>query len=151
VAELIDQILNKIKPQVQGWVSLWHGNMTTHPGLLNFGNATLCKGLDTDIEVFWASIPRAMTIKSWVQTLKVDVNNNDTDYWYITLVGYTSYAVYYILATLDTKSVSADTWTRIAIDINAAVPVTDMYLAIEVTNYGSPGHLDLAGPEVFVI
>jgi hypothetical protein len=144
--EMIDSILRQIKPQVLSWISSWHGQQ---PYLLPFSASDYVgSGISSDGSAFSATVPSGVTVVSWLQTFYVATTNDASNCWTLALYRYAGAGIK--IAELSTGRSSADTWTRLTVTVNAAIPSTDLLLYITATKTGSPGALSLAGPAVWV-
>lgn len=136
-----------MRPDVLGWVSSWHSQQGY---VLPFVTAdVLPSGISTSaVSPFTATVPGALTVVSWLQTCYVATTNSASAYWTLALYRFQTSAVK--IAEVDTSRISASTWTRLSVTINAAVPSADLLLYIYATKTGSPGNLSVAGPMVWV-
>lgn len=97
--------------------------------------------------VYSASIYRACTIKTWVQSLYVATTNNGSNYWTCALHRISDLAV---IASFTTAAESPDTWIRnVESGLDLAVPVSYVGLYVRMTKTGSPGNFYLMGPAIF--
>lgn len=145
----LDTMLRQIKPQVLGWMASWHAQQGY---LLPFGQFdTLASGITTTgLSPFTATVPGvALTLVSWTQSVLV-ATGDASNYWRIDLAVRPAAGENWIAASLYTNRMSASTWQKFSVTVNAALLATDILLYISVANVGSPGALSLAGPMVRV-
>jgi hypothetical protein len=141
----------KLRPEILRLASAWHAAQSTHPGFLSFVNYdSLAYNISANGTPLIATVPRAGTIVSWQQAVKVNTTNNGSNYWTIKLIrrladGTTNVT----LGLVDSYYMTAGTWYRWDLTIGASTLATDLFVYVNVTKTGSPGNIDLAGPGVF--
>lgn len=140
--------LEKLRPTVLGWLSSWHSKQ---PWLLPFANYEyISKDITAAGNPFLATVPKAMTVVSWAQAIRVETTNNSSNYWTISLYRLIGAATALEIAKIDTARMSTGTWYNESVTVNASILSTDLFLYVSVAKTSSPGGLRLAGPMVWV-
>lgn len=105
-------------------------------------------GMTSNGNVFFVTVARAFTIRSWHQAAYVATTNNGSNYWTLTMTRLSDSAT---VETLSTSAMSAGAWTVLSsTEMDDAITTAHKGVFIATTKTGSPGALYLAGPAVFV-
>ena len=104
-------------------------------------------GNSSDVNLFFCTISRDMTVRSWLQSVIVGTTNDGSNYWTVTLEKNETTTI----TSFTTAGDTPNTWTLHKLeDMDEEMESgTDLTLNIKVAKTGSPSNISLAGPAVF--
>ena len=111
--------------------------------------SALPEGCSTEGNIFAATIPRALVVRSWAQFIYVSGTNNASNYWTLTLRSGSTPTV--VVDSFDTSGYSPS--TNIVYqsgELDVSCPASDLWMRVKIAKTGSPGPIYLPCPAVLV-